>query len=235
MQFQPDTELKGILEGQNLQEFMDSWAEYREVLFERNYVSLIRDYVNNMYANLEYARTQFGKKNMSNLQWYAHNQFLPLLKFELKFLDKQEADHILPPLFRQVSMLREFYTEIIDRAENALQTEGEEAYNDDSFGVLNLWSPYSFSLSTPVSKRLDVLLGGKQSKQANNLNLLKYTSSALAVRDWWINNKASPAYTVADPEDVYRHDDEGVPIFSVKPMENVNELFAENIKRMAKK
>ena len=235
MQFQPDTELKGILEGQNLQEFMDSWAEYREVLFERNYVSLIRDYVNNMYANLEYARTQFGKKNMSNLQWYAHNQFLPLLKFELKFLDKQEADHILPPLFRQVSMLREFYTEIIDRAENALQTEGEEAYNDDSFGVLNLWSPYSFSLSTPVSKRLDVLLGGKQSKQANNLNLLKYTSSALAVLDWWINNKASPAYTVADPEDVYRHDDEGVPIFSVKPMENVNELFAENIKRMAKK
>ena len=235
MQFQPDTELKGILEGQNLQEFMDSWAEYREVLFERNYVSLIRDYVNNMYANLEYAKTQFGKKNMSNLQWYAHNQFLPLLKFELKFLDKQEADHILPPLFRQVSMLREFYTEIIDRAETALQTEGEEAYNDDSFGVLNLWSPYNFSLSTPVSKRLDVLLGGKQSKQANNLNLLKYTSSTLAVLDWWINNKASPAYTVADPEDIYRHDDEGVPIFSVKPQENVNELFAENIKRMAKK
>jgi hypothetical protein len=132
-------------------------------------------------------------------------------------------------------MLRELYTEIIDRAENGLQTEGEEAYTDDSFGVLNLWSGYSFSLSTPVSKRLDVLLGGRQSKQANNLNLLKYTSSILAVLDWWINNKSSPAYTVSDPENVYRHDEEGVPIFSVKPMDNVNELFTENIKRMAKK
>ncbi len=235
MQFQLDNELRAIIEGQNLQEFMDSWAEYREVLFERNYISFMRDYVNNMYANLEYAKTQFGKRNMSNLQWYAHNQFLPLLKFELKFLDKQEADHILPPLYRQVSMLRELYTEIIDRAENGLQTEGEEAYTDDSFGVLNLWSGYSFSLSTPVSKRLDVLLGGRQSKQANNLNLLKYTSSVLAVLDWWINNKSSPAYTVSDPENVYRHDEEGVPIFSVKPMDNVNELFTENIKRMAKK
>jgi len=235
IQFQLDNELRSIIEGQNLQEFMDSWAEYREVLFDRHYISFMRDYINNMYANLDYAKTQFGKRNMSNLQWYAHNQFLPLLKFELKFLDKQEADNILPPLFRQVSMLRELYTEIIDRAETALQTEGEEAYSDNSFGALNLWSPYNFSLSTPVSKRLDVLLGGKQSKQANNLNLLKYTSSALAVLDWWINNKASPAYTVADPEDVYRHDDEGIPIFSVKPMDNVNELFAENIKRMAKK
>ena len=236
MKFQIDPDLRSIVENQNIQEFMDSWAEYREVLFERNYISLMRDYVNNMYANLEYANTQFGKRNMSNLQWYAHNQFLPLLKFELKFLDKQEADHILPPLYRQVSMLREFFSEIIDRAENALQTEGEEAYTDDSFGVLNLWAPYNFTLSTPVSKRLDVLLGGKQSKQANNLNLLKYTSSVLAVLDWWINNKSSPAYTVSDPEDIYRHDDEGVPIFSVKPMENVNELFAENIKRnMAKK
>ena len=235
MQFQLDNELKSIIENQNLQEFMDSWAEYREVLFERNYVSFMRDYVNNMYANLEYAKTQFGKRNMSNLQWYAHNQFLPLLKFELKFLDKQEADHVLPPLYRQVSMLRELYTEIIDRAENGLQTEGEEAYTDVSFGVSNLWANYNFSLATPVSKRLDVLLGGKQSKQANNLNLLKYTSSVLAVLDWWINNKSSPAYTVSDPENVYRHDPEGVPIFSVKPMENVNELFMENIKRMAKK
>ena len=235
MQFQLDNELKSIIEHQNLQEFMDSWAEYREVLFERNYISFMRDYVNNMYANLEYAKTQFGKRNMSNLQWYAHNQFLPLLKFELKFLDKQEADHVLPPLFRQVSMLRELFSEIIERAENGLQTEGEEAYNDVSFGVSNLWANYNFSLATPVSKRLDVLLGGRQSKQANNLNLLKYTSSVLAVLDWWINNKASPAYTVADPENVYRHDPEGVPIFSVKPMENVNELFMENIKRMAKK
>lgn len=236
IKFQPDADLKNIIEDQNIEEFMDSWAEYREVLFERNYMSLLRDYVNNMYANLEYATTQFGKKNMSNLQWYAHNQFLPLLKFELKFLDKQEADHILPPLYRQVSMLREFFSAIIDRAEYALQTEGEEAYSDESLGAQSLWGSYNFTLSTPVSKRLDVLLGGKQSKQANNINLLKYTSSVLAVLDWWINNKASPAYTVSDPEDVYRHDEEGVPIFSVKPMENVNELFAENIKRsMGKK
>ncbi|MCR4940731.1 MAG: hypothetical protein K5930_11605 [Treponemataceae bacterium] len=234
--FQLDGELRSIIEGQNLQEFMDSWAEYREVLFDRNYMSFMRDYVNNMYANLDYAKTQFGRRNMSNLQWYAHNQFLPLLKFELKFLDKQEADHILPPLYRQVSMLRELFAEIIERAENALQTEGEEAYKDEALGVLNLWGPYVFALSTPVSKRLDVLLGGKQSKQANNLNLLKYTSAVLAVLDWWINNKASPAYTVSDPENVYRHDEEGVPIFSVKPMDNVNDFFSENIKRtMGKK
>ena len=229
--FDLDPELASYLGKENIQSFFNRWAEYREVLFEKKYCTMLKDYVNSIYSNSEYMVSQLGKKAYTNLQWYAHNQFLPYLRFDIKFLDRPEADSMLPPINHQVTIIKDIFGTIIKRAEEAWQKSPEAAVESKALGASKLWEPYQFPMPTAVSKRLDVLLGGKRSKNANNLNLMKYTYYVFVVLDWWINNKSSPAYT-CDTNYIYRMEADGLPSFSVQPVENVNKIFADNVKKL---
>ena len=44
---------------------------------------------------------------------YAKNQFLPYLRFDLKFLDRPKSDGMLKPIFRQVPNIRKAFEEIV--------------------------------------------------------------------------------------------------------------------------
>ncbi len=228
--FRQDLALDFFSRNQTTQGLFDEFAEYREVLFDRNYANMMRDFVNNIYANSEYQYSQFGKKESSNLYWYAHNQFLPYLRFDLTFIDKPKPDNTLTPLKDQLPSISRFFGTIISRADKAWASDPSEARATESIGAQKLWAPYHFPVPNAVSRRLDVLLGGRRSKSANNLNMLKYCASIIAVLDWWLNDKNSPAYA-QDATVIYRMDSTGKPSFNVEIVPNVNELFAERMKQ----
>ncbi len=218
---------------QKAQSIFDDFAEYREVLFDRKYAQMLKAFINNIYANSEYAWTQFGKKEMSNILWYAHNQFLPYLRFDLTFIDKPAPDTALPFLKDNIPAVLRFLNSVITQADAAYKANPEEAAVTETLGAQKLWAPYKFAVPNPVSKRLDVLLGGKGSKNATNLNLLKYTASVIAVLNWWINDKGSAAY-MEDATIPFRRDINGKPVFNVDLVPNPNDLFTERVKSMVR-
>ena len=89
-----------------------------------------------------------------------------------------------------------------------------------------------------MSKRLNIILGAKKPEgesKATNANLLKYTLCVIAVLEWWLNEKSSPAYSYGD-SNLYRVSAaDGAPEFSVPLMQNQNDLFMAALKASAVK
>ena len=85
---------------------------------------------------------------------------------------------------------------------------------------------------------MDVLLGAKRSAKdtaATNANLIKYALCVIAVLDWWINSKGSPAYAT-DSSQIYRiNERDGGPAFSVPLRNDQNKLFADAVKAAVQK
>jgi hypothetical protein len=231
--FTPDDQLQLLLGTSEVQGLIDSWGQYLTVLFDRNYLSSIKELVNSVDAKTDYTETQFGGRVLSNIYWYAKNQFLPYLRFDLKFLDRPKSDGMLKPIFRQVPNIRKAFEEIVKRAEAIYAQTPDMANDSNEIGAIKLWNHYHFPMPNIVSKRLDILLGGKNSSRTNNLNLLKYTSCVLSVLDWWINDTNSPAYAkpAAFP---FRKDSDGHPQFNVPTRTNVDSLFVKHLRNRKK-
>ena len=230
--FLPDDEVTELLGDDSLSHILQEWVEYREVLFEKKYCSILRDYVGNLTASMEYAGSALGKKMTSNLLWYSRNQFLPGLQFDLRFLDRPEPDKLVPQLGTRTAKLKTVFDYILGKCVQAYKENPKEAAARNDLGVEHVFQPYSFPVPNLVSRRLDVLLGGKNSKNANIFNLIKYTNYIITVLDWWVNDPESPAYA-ADAEQIYRKDNGGKPIFSIPTRNDQNEKFTAAIKRAA--
>lgn len=230
--FIPEDEITELLGDDTLAHILQEWVEYREVLFEKKYCSVLRDYVGNLTASMEYASSALGKKMTSNLLWFSRNQFLPGLQFDLRFLDRPDPDKLVPPLGVRTAKLKSAFDYILSKSIQAYKDNPKEANNRQDLGVSRIFSPYQFPVPNIVSRRLDVLLGGKNSKNANIFNLIKYTNYVVTVLDWWINDAESPAYE-ADAEQIYRKDNGGKPVFSIPTRSDQNDLFAASIKRAA--
>lgn len=116
----------------------------------------------------------------------------------------------------------------------AIYAQNPSAANDNSdIGAIKLWNHYHFPMPNTISRRLDVLLGGRNSPKTNNLNLLKYTACVLSVLDWWLNDANSPAY--ANPASCpFRKDPDGHPQFTTPVMSNVDSIFAKHIRNRKK-
>ena len=217
---------------ESLSTIMNEWSDYREIVFEKLYLPNLRDFVNNLYAQRDFLRNQYGKRLMSNLQWHIYYNFLPYMRFEQLLLDKPSNESKVRILPSRVAVLVEELARITTAAD-ASASEGKGFAE-----IPNIFAPYKFSLPNVVSQRVGVLLGGSKQKQgsrATNLNLLKYTYAVASVLDWWVNCKTSPAYS-GDKVPVCRiSPDDGRPIFSVEERDDQNLLFARSIKALAAK
>lgn len=217
---------------ESLSAIINEWSDYREIVFEKLYLPNLRDFVNNLYAQRDFLRNQYGKRLMSNLQWHIYYNFLPYIRFEQLLLDKPSNESKVRILPSRVSVLVEELARITtaaDASANAGKGFGE---------IPNIFSPYKFSLPNVVSQRMNVLLGGgkqKQGSRATNLNLLKYTYAVASVLDWWVNCKTSPAYSGAKVPVCRISPEDGRPVFSVEEREDQNLLFARSIKALAAK
>ena len=208
----------------NLSDVFSEWSLYREVLFDKDYLSELKEYVNQIYSEANFKKLPYAKKKLSNMQWQIKNMFLPHLSFDLVFMERPNKDGTYKPLQIRIEYLKAIFSTLIAQVEGVSKTVS---------GAPNILERYHFDIPNVVSKRIDVLLGGKKSKNGTNLNLLKYTLSIICVLDWWINNENSPAYEV-DNEIPYRISlDDGAPIFSVPLRSDQNNLFIKSVKARA--
>ena len=217
---------------ESLSTIMNEWSDYREIVFEKLYLPNLRDFVNNLYAQRDFLRNQYGKRLMSNLQWHIYYNFLPYMRFEQLLLDKPSNESKVRILPSRVSVLVDELARITAAAD-ASANEGKEFEE-----IPNIFAPYKFSLPNVVSQRVGVLLGGSKQKQgsrATNLNLFKYTYAVASVLDWWVNCKTSPAYSGTKIPVCRISPDDGRPVFSVEEREDQNLLFARSIKALSAK
>lgn len=209
-----------------LSKILEEWAMYRENYFERLYCVPLNDYVSQAYTQDDIEKTKYGKKMITNLLWQTQYLFLPNFKFQALTLERPANEGKLKPLHVRTDMLKNFLSDAIRQCDEA------EANHGVVPKIKNPWAHYQFDISNEISKRLDILLGAKNTSEntrANNANLLKYTLSIISVLDWWINNAESPAYT-SNPEHIYRISEvDGRPKFSIPERTDQNKLFKEAI------
>lgn len=207
---------------------INEWPIYRENLYEKKYAEELKNLVNQTYTQPNFPNSQLGKKMITNLYWQTKYLFLPMFTFDQLILERPINDNKYTLLSTRTAFLLASFSEI-SRLINLVDPP-----NGKVNGVDNPWEMYNFGISTPVSKRLDVLLNAKNHtghNSATNSSLIKYTTCILAVLNWWINAKSSPAYK-ADPRKIFRISEvDGQPIFSVQKLNSQDKLFAESVKK----
>ncbi len=214
----------------NLSDVLNSWSVYREELFDKRYAIKLKEYVNAVYSQKDFAKGQFGKKLMSDILWQTKYYFLPYFDFTQILLEKPANDSPYRALCLRTSFVREILTDIIEQSMKVADVHGLVA------GVPDIWEPYRFGIPNVASRRLDVLLGAKRkSANANNMSLLKYTLGIVSVLDWWLNDKMSPAYQCAGKIPYRVSPDDGDPLFSVPVRNDQNKVFAHSIRAAAEK
>lgn len=210
------------------------WALYREMLFEKKYCDVIKEFVNSEYSNPgEFQKSQYGLKLLTDMLWQIRYNFLPYFEFQQLILEKPKNDSPYRPLCIRTTVLKKYFEGIVKNINASESSQG------NVLSVQNPWSKYRFDIQTPISKRLNVIFGAKKPEgesKATNANLLKYTFCVISVLDWWLNDKNSPAYT-CDGKKLYRvSKEDGAPEFSVALRDDQNDLFLNSIKEaIAKK
>lgn len=232
IKFSIDKEPDFIILEDNLTNIFSEWSLYREHIGERLYLAELKDYVNHIYTQSDFGISPYAKKKLSNLLWQTKYLFLPHLSFELIFMEKPDKDATYKPIPKRVEYLKSIFSLLITRADqnSNLISQNIEKANEDIYGAANLFAPYRFDVPNVVSRRIDVLLGGKKSNNANNINLLKYTLCIIAVLDWWINDADSPGYVNAGKIPYRVSQEDGSPIFSVPTRNDQNSLFLQRVK-----
>lgn len=206
---------------------INEWPLYREDNFDKKYAVDIKNLVNQTYTQPTFPTTQLGKKTINSLLWQTKYLFLPSFTFEQLVLERPVNDNKYISLATRSSYLLQAFSDL------SRQFGIVDPPNGRVNGVENPWDCYHFGIDTPISKRLDVLLNAKKTTNnttATNANLIKYTTCIIAVLNWWVNAKSSPAYK-ADPRKIFRISDaDGQPLFSVPKLDNQDKLFAEAVK-----
>ena len=216
----------------SIQTLINEWPVYREEFYEKKYSELLKTLVNQTYTNPAFNTSQLGKRTITEIYWLTKYSFLPHFDFEQLILERPLNDSKYIAMCTRVSFLRSVLVDLTK------QISASEAAQGSVGGLSNPWEHYKFDLPSPVSKRLDVLLNGKNNgpkPTANNANLIKYLACIVSVMDWWVNAKKSPAYN-ADPKQIYRKmKDSDEPAFSCQLRTDQDKLFANAIKAAIQK
>ena len=217
---------------ETLSAVLNDWSSYRESLFEKHYLDELLELVNKQYSQSDFKMSNFGKKLITSLLWRTRYDFLPHYEFEQLLLEKPMRDTQFRPLCLRTTFLKNVFAAMCRSADAAAKEKGTV------HGIANPWAKYEFDIPNIVSKRMDVLLGAKRPAKdtaATNANLIKYALCVVAVLDWWLNSKESPAYAT-DSSQIYRiNERDGGPAFSVPLRNDQNKLFADAVKAAVQK
>ncbi len=232
MKFEPEQNEALTDPRDNFVTAIGEWPLYREDLFDKKYAPSLKQLVDQTYTQANFGQTQVGKKVITDLYWMTKWNFLPQFTFDQLLLERPINDNKYIALNMRTSFFRRAFTYLTQQIASAEASKGSVG------GLENPWEHYQFDFPSPVSRRLDVLLNGKN-KGANctatNANLIKYLVCIVSVLDWWVNAKGSPAYKT-DPKHIYRTmPGSNEPAFSVEARNDQDKLFAEAIKNSVQK
>lgn len=211
---------------------LGEWPVYVDTIFEKEYGEPLKILANQIYSQPNYLNTHSGKKTITEILWNTRYSFLPFFSFEQLLLERPLNNNKYLPLSLRISFLKTAFEAFIKQAAQVEDVKGMVG------GFENPWEHYEFEFESPISKRMDVLLNAKDrgaNMTATNINLIKYISHILAVLDWWVNDKTSPAYK-ADPSKIYRtRPGTTEPAFSMEARDDQDKLFAAAIRAMIQK
>lgn len=211
---------------------LNEWPVYVDTLFKKDYGTPLMQLVNQIYSQPNYASSHIGKKTITEILWQTKYTFLPYFSFEQLLLERPLNNNKYVPLSLRISFLKNAFDDL------AKQISLVEGAKRGVAGLENPWDHYEFELESPISKRIDVFLNAKErgaKMTATNANLIKYISCIFAVIDWWVNDKASPAYKM-DSKKIYRtRPGTDEPAFSVEAREDQDKLFAAAIRASMQK
>ncbi len=216
----------------NLTKALSEWPVYVDTLFSRDYGEQLKQLVNQTYTQANYITTRAGKKCVTDILWLTKYSFLPHFTFEQLLLERPINNNKYLALFIRTAFLRDAFNDLTKQISQSEMNRGTIG------GLNNPWAHYDFEITSPISKRLDVLLNAKDKSEnttANNANIIKYISCIVSVLDWWINSRSSPAYK-ADSRKIYRTiPGTQEPAFSVEPREDQDQLFAAAVRAAVQK
>lgn len=216
----------------NLAKALSEWPVYVDTLFSRDYGEQLKQLVNQTYTQANYVTTRAGKKCVTDILWLTKYSFLPHFTFEQLLLERPINNNKYLALFIRTAFLRDAFNDLTKQIAQVEKTKGAVG------GLNNPWDHYDFEITSPISKRLDVLLNAKDKSAnttANNANIIKYIACIISVLDWWINSRGSPAYK-ADSRRIYRTvPGTQEPAFSIEPREDQDQLFAAAIRAAVQK
>jgi len=215
--------------GDNISSILFDWSDYRESVFERDYLPVMKEICNHVSTQSDFIKTPYARKQIASMLWEARTMFLPYLNYEFFFMEKEINNPPYKPLARRVRMIRDMWGEVLQQVEvekRASQSQGRE-FTPELAGAENILKPYSFAVSNIVSKRLDALF---PPKSRTNLTLLKLTYSVIVVLDWWISNDRSPAYSLDTTIPYRTNPEDGSFQFSATPRTDVQAVFMRTVK-----
>lgn len=202
---------------------INSWQKYINLGFGKEYLPRLADYCHVLENSAESRTSVYAKRTLNELHWTKRFYFMPFYKFEsLGPPPFQKRD--TTAIYTEIRLLRKYLTEVAMGIEQGLRQGGAEA-GAPCDGIDNPWEPYNFEIPSPVSIRLDALLG---SKKKNNASLIFFTLAVSTVLDYLVNNENSWAYENR-PGPLFRSvDGEGVmPLFGVETKIDADVIFRQ--------
>lgn len=232
MQFSLESNPNFASREDNISKALSEWPVYVDTLFSRDYGEQLKQLVNQTYTQANYNTTRAGKKCVTDILWITKYSFLPHFTFEQLLLERPLNNNKYLALFIRTAFLRDAFNDLAKQIAQSEKSKGTIG------GLNNPWEHYDFEITSPISKRLDVLLNAKDKSSnttANNANVIKYISCIISVLDWWVNSRQSPAYK-ADSRKIYRTiPGTQEPAFSIEPREDQDALFAAAIRAAVQK
>lgn len=211
---------------------INEWRLYRDELLDKKYLPYIKEYCHQLDVQPDFRFSNYGKRVMSDMGWITKQYFFPAYRSESIAFTRPLKNEGITPLFKLVVDFRKVLTGLAESLEQSIK-DGRVKPTDIISGLKNPWEQYIFQIENPVSRRLNAVLGGKNSKSKTNANLIYYSLSIISVLEWWINSPESYAYLPAWQE-VYRkkNPDSIAPDFNVSIRPDVKGIFIKSIHKM---
>jgi len=207
---------------------INNWRRYIDESFTKEYLPRLSEYCRILEHSTESRTSPYAKRAVNDLRWAKRLYFLPYYKFDSMGPPPFQKREITA-IYGEIRTFRKYLTAVAGNIEKWNKAGGVTS-RVPCEGLDNPAAAYSFDITNPVSKRLDLLLGPAK---RNNVFLIFFTLSAVTVLDYLVNNEASWAYDKQLPTHLFRSvDNEGaVPMFGVDTKIDADQIFKEVLRQ----
>jgi len=226
----PDGNL--LILGELIGKIINSWRRYIDESFTKEYLPRISEYCRILEHSSESRTSPYAKRAVNDLRWAKRLYFLPYYKFDSMGPPPFQKREITA-IYSEIRTFRKYLTAVAANIEKWNHAGGAAA-RIHCEGLENPSAPYSFDITNPVSKRMDLLLSPAK---RNNVFLIFFTLSAVTVLDYLVNNESSWAYDKQLPAHLFRSvgGEGAVPMFGIDSKIDADQIFKEALRQSKSK
>jgi hypothetical protein len=220
--------------GEQIVDIVNKWRDYLNEVLIKEYLERLIEYSELLAGSPGASTSNFAIRLVDEMNlakrlfFFPHYNYTVTSSLALSSLQKKG----ITPIFREIRQLRKNLSYFVKEIKKALTEGGAEAKVLCN-GIENPWSPYTFQIINPVSKRLSVILG---QKNRNNASLVLITAEIVTILDYYENNEYSWAYQSPSKALFRSKDGAGIiPQFGVDTLLDADEIFKQTIKELREK